>query len=446
MGVKGLTALLARFAPACISMPAAKDIKGWTIAIDSNIFVQRFFRGSSGKVEHAERHTTGMRNMAAYARSLDITPVFIFDGNERASGKEAEMQKRRELKSRIRDEHHVEQQRAQRIAAMEHVRVSLLDCESVDGKLPLDLRHADFPPRGQANENDGVVETIIHGNPDRQMAVAWLADNAARLASSSTASVAKPGGSRRLTVDARINALELAISRILLFRLGAATEEPNGVALDARCTLQTLEQLSSERLATLSRRVESLTPAHIDDCRRLLDSLGFATHTADGHVESEALCAALVRQGVADAACSEDLDVLAFGGQRLLRGFYTPADEMMLIDADIALAELGLTRESFVDLCILCGTDFSATLEKVGPITALKLIRQFGSIERILENDPAIRPRDGFQFQVARDVFLQDVRPPFTDRAQVVPRPASSRLAGLPFDPFAPGVQHPVLQ
>ncbi|KAJ2030064.1 hypothetical protein GGI08_009546, partial [Coemansia sp. S2] len=190
----------------------------------------------------------------------------------------------------------------------------------------------------------------------------------------------------------------------------------------------------------------SLTPAHIDDCRRLLDSLGFATHTADGHVESEALCAALVRQGVADAACSEDLDVLAFGGQRLLRGFYTLADEMMLIDADIALTELGLTRESFVDLCILCGTDFSATLEKVGPITALKLIRQFGSIERILESDPEIRPRDGFQFKVARDVFLQDVQPPFTDRAQVVPRPASSRLTGLPFDPFAPGVHHPVLQ
>ncbi|KAJ2447741.1 hypothetical protein GGF42_005366, partial [Coemansia sp. RSA 2424] len=154
-----------------------------------------------------------------------------------------------------------------------------------------------------------------------------------------------------------------------------------------------------------------------------------------------ALCAALVRQGVADAACSEDLDVLAFGGQRLLRGFYTPADEMMLINADIAMAELGLTRESFVDLCILCGTDFSATLEKVGPITALRLVQQFGSIERILESSSKIRPRDGFQFQVARDVFLQDICSPFTERAQVAPRPASSS----PFDPFSPG-EHRVLQ
>ncbi|KAJ2546697.1 hypothetical protein GGH95_006783, partial [Coemansia sp. RSA 1836] len=121
---------------------------------------------------------------------------------------------------------------------------------------------------------------------------------------------------------------------------------------------------------------------------------------------------------------------------RLLRGFYTPADEMMLINADIAMAELGLTRESFVDLCILCGTDFSATLEKVGPITALRLVQQFGSIERILESSSKIRPRDGFQFQVARDVFLQDICSPFTERAQVTPRPASS---SSPFDPFAPG-------
>ncbi|KAJ1818154.1 hypothetical protein LPJ60_004469 [Coemansia sp. RSA 2675] len=444
MGVKGLTALLARFAPACISMPAAKDIKGWTIAIDSNIFVQRFFRGPSGKAQHAERHTMGMRNMAAYARSLDITPVFIFDGNGRASGKEAEMQKRRELKSRIRDEHHVEQQRARRIAAMEQVRVSLLDCEAADGKLPLDRHRAESLPRGHANEND-VVEAILRGNPDRQTAAAWLADNVAQLSSLPTACEAKPG-TRRQTVDARINALELAISRILLYRLGAVAEEPGGVALDAQCTLQTLEQLSSERLATLSRRVELLTPAHIDECRRLLDSLGYATHTAEGLVESESLCAALVRQGVADAACSEDLDVLAFGGRRLLRGFFTPADDMMLIDADIALSELGITRESFVDLCILCGTDFSATLEKVGPITALKLIRQFGSIERILESDPELRPRDGFQFQVARDVFMQDVRPPFTDRKQVATRPASAHLKAPPFDPFAPGAHHPVLQ
>ncbi|KAJ2801746.1 hypothetical protein H4S07_004853 [Coemansia furcata] len=442
MGVKGLTALLARFAPACISMPAAKDIRGWTIAIDSNIFVQRFFRGASGKLEHAERHTTGMRNMAAYARSLDITPIFVFDGNERASGKEAEMQKRRELKSRIRDEHREEQLRARRIAAMEQVRASLLDCES-SGILPLDPHRAEPLPRGQAHECDDVVETIIRGDPNRELAVAWLADNATRLAASQ-ACLAKPSG-RRLTVDARINALELAISRILLFRLGATTNEPDSVALDAQCSLQTLMQLSAERLATLGRRVESLTPAHIDECRRQLDSLGFATHKADGHVESEALCAALVRQGVADAACSEDLDVLAFGGQRLLRGFYTPADEMMLIDLDTALVELGLTRASFVDLCILCGTDFSATLEKVGPITALRLIRQYGSIEQILENNPEIRPRDGFQHRVARDVFLQDVRPPFTDRSQVAFRPDGQR-AGLPFDPFAPGAHHPVLQ
>ncbi|KAJ2881121.1 hypothetical protein IWW38_005839, partial [Coemansia aciculifera] len=394
---------------------------------------------------HDVRHTVGMRNMAAYARSLDITPVFVFDGNERASGKEGEMQKRRAKKTRIRDEFRAEQQRALRIAAMKQACAAFLDCESSGGSntsLPQDLHRAEARPRELAKENDGIgggdtIATIIHGNPNKETVVAWLADNATRLAKAAV-TPANGTGSRRLTVDARISALELEICRILLFRLGAATREPDGVALDAQCTLQTLEQLSTERLATLSRRSESLTPAHVDECRRLLDSLGYATHTADGCVESEALCAALVRHGIADVACSEDLDVLAFGGQRLLRGFYTPGEEMMLIDADVAMAELGLSRNAFVDLCILCGTDFSATLEKVGPITALRLVRRFGSIEGILESSSGIRPRDGFQFQVARDVFLQDIGSPFADRTQVAPRPATLPPASSSFDPFAP--------
>ncbi|KAJ1988429.1 hypothetical protein GGI04_006083, partial [Coemansia thaxteri] len=220
--------------------------------------------------------------------------------------------------------------------------------------------------------------------------------------------------------------------------LGATAALAGGVDAQQQqqCSLQTLQRLNTERLDMLRRRTESLTPAHVDACRRAVAALGFATHTAQGH-ESEAVCAALVRQGVADATCSEDLDVLAFGGRRLLRGFYAPsAAELMLIDADRAHADLGLTRGAFVDLCILCGTDFSATLEGVGPVTALRLVRRFGSIERIVDANPALRPRPGFCFQDARAIFLQDIASPFLCRAQVAPRrplipPSPS------FDPFA---------
>ena len=44
----------------------------------------------------------------------------------------------------------------------------------------------------------------------------------------------------------------------------------------------------------------------------------------------------------------------------------------------------GLTNAQFVDFCILCGCDYSGTIRGVGPKTALKLIKEHGSIEEIL--------------------------------------------------------------
>jgi flap endonuclease-1 len=53
---------------------------------------------------------------------------------------------------------------------------------------------------------------------------------------------------------------------------------------------------------------------------------------------------------------------------------------------------LQLQRESFVDLALLCGTDFSQRIKNVGPARALKLIRKFNSIENLLE-DPKLMAR-----------------------------------------------------
>ena len=50
-----------------------------------------------------------------------------------------------------------------------------------------------------------------------------------------------------------------------------------------------------------------------------------------------------------------------------------------------AIEGLGLTHEQFVDLCILLGCDYTDTIKGVGPKTALRLIKEHGSIEQILK-------------------------------------------------------------
>lgn len=54
------------------------------------------------------------------------------------------------------------------------------------------------------------------------------------------------------------------------------------------------------------------------------------------------------------------------------------------LDFAAVLSGMALTYEEFVDLCILCGCDYCSTIRGIGPKTALKLIREFSTIERVI--------------------------------------------------------------
>ena len=54
-------------------------------------------------------------------------------------------------------------------------------------------------------------------------------------------------------------------------------------------------------------------------------------------------------------------------------------------DYEKILEVLKLTKEEFVDLCILLGHDNDPKIEGIGPVNALKFIRQYKSIEKIIE-------------------------------------------------------------
>lgn len=70
----------------------------------------------------------------------------------------------------------------------------------------------------------------------------------------------------------------------------------------------------------------------------------------------------------------------------------------------------------FIDLCILLGCDYLDPIPKIGPQTALKLIREYGSIEKFVEAVEAGKAKftipDDWPYQDARQLFFQpDVYP-----------------------------------
>jgi flap endonuclease-1 len=142
--------------------------------------------------------------------------------------------------------------------------------------------------------------------------------------------------------------------------------------------------------ATMTSR---LTKEMIAEARELLRLLGIPVVQAPS--EAEAQAAHMADVGSVWAAASKDYDSLLFGAPRVVRFLTISGREFLpsqgvarpivpeLIERDRFLGELGITREQLVDLAILVGTDFNDGVKGIGPKKALKLVREFGSIERM---------------------------------------------------------------
>ena len=80
------------------------------------------------------------------------------------------------------------------------------------------------------------------------------------------------------------------------------------------------------------------------------------------------------------------MDALTFATKILLRGVNNKKEPIYEINYDDMLKELEMTYDEFVDLCILCGCDYTDSIQGVGPITAFKLIKEHGTIEKVVEH------------------------------------------------------------
>ncbi|KAF9910020.1 Flap endonuclease GEN 1 [Lobosporangium transversale] len=181
------------------------------------------------------------------------------------------------------------------------------------------------------------------------------------------------------------------------------------------------EVLSSHQtlFMTLERRTLRVTWPLVASCQLLLQAMGQPVIQAEG-AEAEAICAQLTTQGWADASVSEDTDTAVFGNGILLRQVAPgSAKDIIEINPRVAHESLGINRDAFRDLCILCGTDFSGTIEGIGPNRAVKLIQYYGSIESIMAN-AEYKPRPDFFYDRARRVF---------DRVPVIPQGPESYQA-----------------
>jgi len=177
-----------------------------------------------------------------------------------------------------------------------------------------------------------------------------------------------------------------------------------------------------EDVAKYAKRATFLTSEMVEDAKKLLTYMGIPWVQAPS--EGEAQAAHMAKRGHCWAVGSQDYDSLLFGSPRLVRNLAVSpkrkvGEEVVelspeLIELDTVLKSLKLKgREQLIDLAILLGTDYNPEgVPGVGPQKALKLIWEFGSLEKLLQT-----VLKGVQFPVdplkIREFFLN---PPVTDQ------------------------------
>ena len=196
-----------------------------------------------------------------------------------------------------------------------------------------------------------------------------------------------------------------------------SVHSPDVSPLDTESVLMRLAERSTVISQSYQRRTNSPTAQTYEECKELLRAMGVPCIESSGPFEAEALACALVTHGHADFVVSEDTDVLVYEAP-MLRGITARESPIVVVHGEAIRATLELDRASYIDFALLLGTDFSQRIKNVGPNRALKFIREYGSIERVVEQESKYPPRVAVadylaQVDLARHVFQN--LPPLPD-------------------------------
>merc|ERR1712176_795237 len=145
-----------------------------------------------------------------------------------------------------------------------------------------------------------------------------------------------------------------------------------------------------------------------EEVKTLLRLMGLPV--VDAPSEAEATCAALCRDGKVYAAATEDADCLTFGTKILIRNLMAAESQkkqILEVSLERVLQQLNVSMDQFIDFCILSGCDYCDTLKGVGPATAIRLLMQHGTLEKVIEELGPDKVPANFRYQTARDFFKE---------------------------------------
>ncbi len=201
-----------------------------------------------------------------------------------------------------------------------------------------------------------------------------------------------------------INLLEAGIKPVYVFD-GKPPELKSGTVEERRRIRkeatkmwgEALERGDLEEARKFAQASAKLTDEMVEESKKLLDAMGVPHVQAPS--EGEAQASYMARRGDVWGVASQDYDSLLYNSPYLVRNLTISGRRKLprkniyvkvepeLVTLDENLRSLGITREQLIGIGILLGTDYNEGAKGVGVKTALKLIKEKGSIERVVEEE-----------------------------------------------------------
>lgn len=191
---------------------------------------------------------------------------------------------------------------------------------------------------------------------------------------------------------------------------------------------EALEKEDMEAANKFAQQSISVDDQILQDTETLFELMGIPTVRAVH--DAEAQIATMVQKGVINSAISQDYDTFAFGANHIIRNL-TVAQKRTIRGQTITvmpeqyylekiLNGLDITRDQLILAGILIGTDFNTGVKKVGPKTALRLVKTYPDLNSLSEHILTNFIKDDYKwehfFETEPDIILDYFKnPPYNE-------------------------------
>lgn len=331
MGIKSLHQFLKRHCPSVYEKIPLNHLSHRRIAVDISIYVFKY------RILHGDRWLDRFFDLLLLARRHHIEWVMVYDNAVSPPEKHHERQLRKEARSRLR----------KKLASIMLIW--------------------------------GIIFPLI-GSPHESMGWDWI--DTTKTAFSVPDPIVIPTTTECDEADQNefIHFVESMITIYNPVQDNCMETHPSTIR-----RILTLSNMNDE-ITKLRNTLHYISAVEFNTTRRLFESFGIPIVEALG--EAEATCVALTHHGYTNGCLTDDTDVLAYGSPCMMLNLDIEQETVVCIHYDHILRLLQMTPAMFLDLCIMCGTDYNQSLPRIGCERAYRLLLKYSSIDTIQKRFP----------------------------------------------------------